>query len=229
MQRSLGTGFEVLNFGLPGNNTIEETALIGQAVRRYAPDFVLVQWFVNDVEGAATSRPRYETLLPFEGLHTRLQHRSALYTLANSWWTRRQTLGLQAGSYADYMRTQYVDPQSPASLRNHGELRALAAAASELGAGLGFVLFPDTSYDLGAGYPFEYLHNRVLEFCQEARIRCLDLRPDFAQVHRRELLWANRMDAHPSPQANALAAGRILQVFEPIWLNRQPSGGQHSP
>lgn len=159
MQRALGTGFEVLNFGLPGNNTPEETTLIRQAVRRYAPDFVLVQWFVNDVEGPATSRPVYRTLLPFEGLHHRLQHRSVLYTLANSWWTRRQTLGLQAGSYADYMRSQYAGPQSPGSLRSVGELRALAAAAAELGAGLGFVLFPDTGYDLGAGYPFDFLHD----------------------------------------------------------------------
>ena len=228
MQRALGDGFEVLNFGLPGNNTPEETAVIRQAVRRYAPDFILVQWFVNDVEGPSRSRPTYATLLPFEALHNGLQTRSALYTLANSWWTRRQTLGLQAGSYADYMRSQYVDPQSPGSLRALGELRALAAAASEIGAGLGFVLFPDASYDLGASYPLDFLHDRVLGFCQEMRITCLDLRPDFAQVHRRELLWANRMDAHPSPQANAIAAGRILQAFEPLWLNRRP-GGQHSP
>lgn len=218
---ALGAGFEVLNFGHPGNNTPEETAVIRQAVRRYSPDFILVQWFVNDVEGDSTSRPPYSTLLRYEALHHQLQHRSALYTLANSWWTRRQTLGLRAGSYADYLRTQYADPQSAGSLTSLGALRDLAGAASEQRAGIGLVLFPDTGYELGDGYPFAYLHDRVIAFCREVRLTCVDLRTDFAQVRPRESLWANRMDAHPGAHANAIAADRILKAFEPLWLNRE--------
>jgi len=226
MQPALGAGLEVLNFGLPGNNTTEETAVIRQAVRSYTPDFILVQWFVNDVEGSSNARPQYSTLLPYQALHDRLQRSSALYTLANSWWTRRQTLGLRAKSYADYMRAQYADPQSPASLASMGELRDLGAAATELGAGVGLVLFPDTGYDLGKSYPFGFLHDRVLEFCRETRITCMDLRPDFALVKRRESLWANRMDAHPSAQANAIAADRILQAFKALWLDRSQKEGR---
>lgn len=220
MQHALGPGFEVLNFGLPGNNTPEEAGIIRGAVRPYTPDFILVQWFVNDVEGNSASRPRYSPLMPSAALHDPLQRSSALYTLANTWWSRRQTLGLRAESYADYMRSRYADPQSPGSLESLGALRDLVAAASELGAGLGLVLFPDTGYDLGDGYPFAYLHDRVAGFCLEARIVCVDLRPDFAQVRRRQTLWASRLDPHPSAQANAIAAGRIRQAFEPLWRNR---------
>lgn len=71
--------------------------------------------------------------------------------------------------------------------------------------------------DLGDGCEFGYLHDRVLAICAEQRIRCLDLRKDFAVVKDRQQLWANRLDHHPSALANAIAANRILETFAADW------------
>lgn len=217
MQRDLGEGFEVLNFGQPGFNTPEVAALLRQQVRGYQPDFILVQWFVNDVEGAGRQRPAYHPLLPPRP-HQWLSRSSALYTLFDSWWTRWQVTGHNAPSYADYMKGTFGDPQSPGALDAQQALRAVVTGAS--GVPVGFVLFPDCAYDLGDAYPFAFLHERMLDFCAEMNLTCADLRPDFARVANRQSLWASRLDAHPSAQAHAIAADRIRLTFEPIWLTR---------
>ena len=217
LQRDLGEGFEVLNFGLPGFNTPEVAALLQQQVRGYQPDFILVQWFVNDVEGSGRHRPAYHPLLPSRP-HEWLHRNSALYTLFDSWWTRWQVTGHNTVSYTDYMKNTFGDPQSPGALDNRTALRAVMSAAG--GVPVGFVLFPDFAYDLGAEYPFAFLHERMMDFCAEMTLTCADLRPDFARVAHRQSLWASRLDAHPSAHANAIAADRIRVTFEPIWLTR---------
>jgi hypothetical protein len=217
LQRDLGEGFEVLNFGLPGFNTPEVAALLRQQVRGYEPDFILVQWFVNDVEGAGRNRPSYQPLLPSRP-HEWLHRNSALYTLVDSWWTRWQVTGHNALSYPEYMKNTFEDPQSPGALDHLGALRAVLNAAG--GVPVGFVLFPDFAYDLGTAYPFAFLHQRILDFCAEMSLTCADLRPDFARVANRQSLWASRLDAHPSARANAIAADRIRVTFDPIWLAR---------
>ena len=42
-------GFEVFNFGLPGADTRDESAILSEVLSQAAPDVVLPQWFVNDV------------------------------------------------------------------------------------------------------------------------------------------------------------------------------------
>jgi len=59
-----GQKYEVLNFGRPGAETVDELALL-PTVLSLAPDFVLPQWFVNDVEGHDKSRrPSGRRLVP---------------------------------------------------------------------------------------------------------------------------------------------------------------------
>jgi hypothetical protein len=221
LQRMLPERFEVLNFGVPGDNTLEHGQLIGGRLGAFAPNFVLLQWFVNDVEFDSKSRPPVSRLVTSAYGHEWLLGRSAAYTLLNSWWTRRQVLGQTRTSYAAYLQQRFGDPQSDAVRKEREAMRAMAAAARAIHAPLGIVLFPDTGYDLGAGYPFEYLHQRVSDFCVEQQLTCVDLRPDFAQVKDRRALWANRLDPHPSATANSIAAIRILKTFEPAWLAAQ--------
>jgi hypothetical protein len=218
LQHSLPSGFEVLNFGVPGNNTREQVETLRRALA-FMPDVVLLQWFVNDVEAETRSRPIHTTLVPSARLHKRLRESSALYGFLDTWWTRRQASGSSGSSYAKYMQSRYGDPQADAVRVNREAMRSLASQARNAGADLGIVLFPDTGYDLGTDYPFAFLHTRVLEFCAVERVTCLDLRPAFAAVKRRQSLWANQLDSHPSAIANTLAAAKILQVFRSSWLD----------
>lgn len=221
LRNALPSGIEVLNFGVPGDNTSQLVSELRTRAARFAPNFVLVQWFVNDVEGDSRERPRYQPFLPFPAVHDWLHESSAVYTLFDTWWTRRQVAGLSGPSYADYMRSRYGDPQSEAARLDRQALRALLAEAETRHIRMGFVLFPDTAYDLGDAYPFEFLHARMQAFCTERGLTCLDLRPDFAGVRNRQSLWANRLDTHPGVLANAIAAARIVQTFESQWLNQR--------
>ena len=119
----LGEAFEVLNFGQPGFNTPDIAALLRQQVRGYQPDFILVQWFVNDVEGAGRQRPMYRPLLLsrlHEWLHrTRPCIRSSIRVMA-----RWQVTGHSATSYADYMKNTFGDPQSAGALDARLALRS---------------------------------------------------------------------------------------------------------
>ena len=218
MQASLGSGFEVLNLGVAGHNTPQHLDLVQHDVLALHPKFVLLQWYVNDVEGDVVQRPTYTPLLPFAGLHERLEDGSAFYTLANSWWTRQQIRMQSQQSYPDYLKAAFSDPQSQAARADEGATRRLLRTLRAAQIGVGVVLFPDTGYDLGPSYPFEFLHARVLAICEDEHVHAIDLRPTFAGVRRRQALWANVLDAHPSALANSIAAEQILEAFERDWL-----------
>jgi hypothetical protein len=57
----------------------------------------------------------------------------------------------------------------------------------------------------------------VLDICGTQGLTCLDLRSDFALVKDHRLLWANRLDHHPSALANEIAAEKILETYSKQW------------
>jgi hypothetical protein len=218
LQSQLPSHFEVLNFGVAGANTPQHRSLVKRLVSEVQPDFILLQWYVNDVESdGAVGRPVFHPLVPFKTLHNWLNDSSALYTVANMQWAETQAaLGITT-SYADYLKRRLGDAQSPDAVRDRELLRDLVATAQHAHVPIGIVLFPDTAGALDERYPFGYLHERVLSVCAERSITCLDLRADFAAIRDRQSLWANRLDHHPSARANAIAAERILGTFSGMW------------
>jgi hypothetical protein len=218
LQSQLPSHFEVLNFGVAGANTPEHRLMVQRLLNEVHPDFIILQWYVNDVEDDdSVDRPRSRNLVGYRPLHNWLNDASAFYTVANMKWAEMQVgLGL-SNSYTDYLNRRLGDPRSPDSIRDRSLLEDLIVSAQRANVGIGIVLFPDTAGDLGARYPFGYLHERVLDVCSERRITCVDLRSDFAAVRDRRSLWANRLDHHPGAKANAIAAERMLQMYSPIW------------
>lgn len=217
IQRDLPASVQVLNFGLPGNNTPQHVNTIRRSVLRLAPDFILVQWFVNDVEGDnSAGRPKYLPLMPIPRLHEQLYRSSALYTLLNMRWTQMQA-EWGVGTYEEYMEKRFGDDRGEGARTDRDAMLALAALCRNARVAFAFVLFPDSGFDLGDRYPFAFLHERELAFCAEQQIKCLDLRPAFRQIPDRRKLWVNRLDHHPSALANEIAAIEILKAFNPEW------------
>jgi hypothetical protein len=81
---SLGKGrYEVINFGRPGTETVDHVEILKTYVFGVFPDYVLLQWFVNDVEGFDHSkRPTPWRLVPSETLIAILRRHSALELLS---------------------------------------------------------------------------------------------------------------------------------------------------
>lgn len=225
LQSRLPDHIEVLNFGAAGANTPEHRSLVEHLLATTHPDFVLLQWYVNDVEDDDSSaRPTFHPLMPVRAIHNWLNNSSALYTVANMQWAESQVALGMTGSYPEYLQRRLGDPNSADSQTDRTLLLDLIARCRRAGVPLGIVLFPDTAgADLGAGYPFAYLHERVLDICRTQSLTCLDLRNDFSKVKDHRLLWTNRLDHHPSALANEIAAERILDTFATKWA-ASPSG-----
>jgi hypothetical protein len=220
LQGKLPEHFEVLNFGAAGANTPEHRTRVEWLLDKVHPDFILLQWYVNDVEDDDSSgRPRFRPLMPVRGLHDWLSNRSALYTVANMQWAETQVhLGMTT-SYIDYLAHRLGDPNSRDSVLDRDLLRDLVSKSQRAHVPIGIVLFPDTAGALDDRYPFGYLHDRVHQVCAERGITCLDLRDKFAHVKNKQTLWANRLDHHPGVEANRIAAEQILATFSGMWAS----------
>jgi lysophospholipase L1-like esterase len=216
LEASLGPRYEVLNFGVPGNDLPEHVEVLGQALR-VSPDFVLLQLYINDFETPAMIRPQAHALLPWPTLDYWLLRSSALFDLLNEIWGQLQEATGMVESYAHYMERNLLDPNSANSREAFGLLRQFIERARAAGVPSGTVLFPNPGF-LSRNYPFGYLHERVRAVCVGQRISCLDLRAPFAASFRNpQTMWVSRFDPHPNARANSRAAQEILAAFGEIW------------
>jgi hypothetical protein len=211
--------YEVLNFGKPGAETVDHVVILRDVALRTKPDFILLQWYVNDVEGHnKQDRPVILPLLPSSRLHARFHASSALYFLMNrQWGVLQSTLGISSGTKREYMLKRFGDPNSPASREASQALKDFIDLCAKNQIPMGVVLFPYAGIDLGDSYPYAFLHERVREICTEREIQSLDLRPRFAPYTKHKKLWANRFDSHPSAFAHRLAAEALMETFGPAW------------
>jgi hypothetical protein len=108
-----GGGFEVLQFASPGAEMYNHVKTLAENVLRAHPDFLLLQWYVNDFEFTDFGRPKApRALIPREELHRKAFRVSALYCLLNHAWRSLQlSLGM-AKKYEDYMWERFGDPES---------------------------------------------------------------------------------------------------------------------
>ena len=213
--------YQVLNFGRPGTETIDHLATLKDVVAKANINFILLQWFTNDFEGHdKKARPRGESPIKSFALYKILDRSSALFYLI-----KRQVKSLQStlgfvGSYDKYMFQRFGNPESPDSQKYVKIMKDFIKLCKNREIPLGIVLFPNSRPDLREHYPFDYLHDRVLEICAEEDIDCIDLRSTFADVYYKDL-WVNRFDPHPGTLANRLATERIFNAFGEMWLSER--------
>jgi lysophospholipase L1-like esterase len=219
-----GVTYEAVSFGETGADTNREIEILQQAVWRTDPDFVLLEWYVNDLEnGNHVERPQGYRLIPGEGgvgawLRARTRGSVLRALLEREWETLQERLGLTE-TYPAYMNRLFGDPESPHWQAAADELRRFIAECRAHRTPVAIALFPHLSAGLPAGaYEFADLHAQVLELCREEGVPCVDLRATFAPERDYLTLWVNRFDAHPNARAHRLAAERILATLGPLWV-----------
>jgi lysophospholipase L1-like esterase len=217
LEQSLGAGYEVLNFGIPGDDMPEHLVRLERALS-VSPDFVLLQIYINDFETPEMTRPRAYPLLP-RSLASNLQGSSLLYGLIQDQWTQvQETLGISE-SYVHYMARNLRDPAAPNARESFGQLHEFFDRARASGVSAGEVLFPATDAlgRYGTAYPFGYLHDGVRQTCDEEKVRCVDLLALFSTFSDPRAAWVSPFDAHPNAMANRRAAEVILGAFQSAW------------
>lgn len=211
-------GYEVLNFGRPGAETLDHVRLLNDLVLQVNADFILLQWFTNDVEGHDKSgRPRPLRLIPSEFLVEELQAKSAVFHLVNDRWVRIQRSLGWLSSYDDYMLVRFRNRDSESSLAATAALREFIHRGRDGKVPLGIVLFSRSYF---AGSPLDFLTERALELCRQEAVACLDLRGAFGSYREGTSLWANKLDPHPGGLAQHVVAERLMETFGELWLSR---------
>ncbi len=207
---------EVLNFGTAGDEIINHIATLQNIVLKSEPDFIILQWYINDFEDPnAESLPQGGIrLLPSDTLISLLHESSALYFLINLQWESLQEILWNSHNYVDHMFKKFGDPKSEEYRNAVHTLGNLVDICKSHNIPLGVILFPSIVDNLKKDYPFEFLHNIVLHVCAQEEIKCVDLRSVFPQSpDNYKNLWANRFDPHPGPFVNNLAADQLFKIF----------------
>ncbi len=223
--KSVNREFEVLNFGWVGVDTVRETGFLTKVLKSYEPDYILLQWFVNDVmddEHLQTIPSRW-ALSPSRTLHRYLNYHSGLYYLMNEQVHAIQMNFGLAKQYDEYYRRTWKNANSEDSLKYKNALKEFIDKSHEANVPVGIVLFPKLLPNLGEGYPYQYVHDLVLQVCEEKAVTCLDLLDSLSTYSRPDTytrLHVNRFDTHPSAMVNQVAADQIEKTFSPFWRGK---------
>jgi len=122
--------------------------------------------------------------------------------------------------YENDMHTRFDDPNSSESRDAMDQIREFVTASRTHDVQMAIVLFPDPPEPLAIrehDYSFAFLHERVLGFCTQEGLTCLDLREAMTADGREQSLRVNHFDGHPNSEANRIAAEEIFKRFGPIW------------
>lgn len=216
--------YEVLNFGRSGAETIDQIDFLKKYVSKVNPNYILLQWYVNDFEGHDKSRRpfrQYLRLIPSDLITGFFIRNSALYYLINKQWKVLQSKlgGGPKESYTEYLRNRFKDSESNDSIIAKKQLQSLIKLSKQLGIPIGMIVYPDVFENVLDGYPLGFMLERVLKVCLENDIRCLDMRPMIASVKPYTKLWANKFDGHPNKLSNTLAAKAVSEYFLPTWIS----------
>jgi len=203
--------FQVLNFSLPGANTPEEIGFLTQSVLSNKPDFILLEWYINDVVGDDTKNmPPPITIIPQE-----LRHNFVLFYFAHRVLSEVQILLGLAGNNEQYYLDRFRDPNSTASLKAVDTMNLFLEKCRKANIPLGIALFSESYFDRST--KLDFLLERMLDYCKEQGLRCVDTRSVLLPMQGDHKFWASRFDPHPGAIANHLVADQIRQAFGDLW------------
>jgi lysophospholipase L1-like esterase len=198
MLNAAGRRYEVINAGVGNYNTAQEVAWFTERGLAYAPDEVILGFYINDAEPTPRKTQGW------------LASRSYLYVVAASFWDAMQRkAGLKEG-YVDYYGELYRDG-TPGWLSCQAALEQLIAATQVRGIRLTVALLPEL-HDVEETYPFRFVHEQVAIVLARHGTPVVDLDRAF-RGHEPSSLWVSPGDAHPNALAQRIIAERLFEAM----------------
>ena len=195
------------NLGVPGYNTVQEAALLEEAMPRYQPDLVVLGFVMND------AKPQ----------HTVPRHPAFHYEYATS-WLLAETLTQLNRHFFDGKPTfnsGVVDPkakltmdfESRSWIETHLAFSRIAALCRKENVPLILVIHPAYAQHLDSRYPYTPVHKEVARWAEQENITYLDMLPEVIGSDRRTLQVIG--DGHP----NRLAFDKTARMLAPIVIS----------
>ncbi len=191
------------NLGSPGIHV----QIVTNMVRKFADlgyqiDVLVYTICLNDIEGYEPANDQMQTRFDLSSPKFFLFRDT--YFLNMLYFRVQQAWLPEVRSYYSHLADSYRGAPWQGMSR---KLDELAEYCSSKKIDLRIVVFPFL-HNLGPEYPFDAGHQKIVEYCRDAKLRCLDLKPVLLP-HAAEVLTVNRFDAHPNELAHALAARAI--------------------
>jgi hypothetical protein len=172
----------------------------------YQPDVLVYVYMLNDIEGYD---PRTEIAI------RNIQRSRSTFWL----WTRTYFFNwlhfcwqqAQAGRTVDYFPHLADSYNSPVWPNVRAALQRIKARCDEHGVEFRMAFFPFL-HNLGPEYPFKHAHQKLVDFCDEAGVKYVDLEPVLTP-HTDEGLMVNRFDNHPNERCHALVAEALVELL----------------
>ncbi|MCK6448022.1 MAG: SGNH/GDSL hydrolase family protein [Planctomycetes bacterium] len=208
-----GKRVETMNVALGGADTADELRLLETVGLDYAPDAVLLVFFLNDATHLDSNplmvkKIHEELARPPEGL-ARI---SAAWELLER---SRRERAVTETTVADYLASFRGRPEQRAAWDEcRRALTALAELCRSRGLPLGVVIFPMLmELEAEREHPFTELYDEVEAHCKSLGLPVLQLLPVF-RGRSAPALWVAPDDAHPNATANGLVVPALLEFVE---------------
>jgi lysophospholipase L1-like esterase len=198
-------GYEVINAGVPGYDTVDELELLKNILPHYSAGWIVVGIHPGDF----LSREQVEKR-PLVRLRESLRYNSAFF----AWFLRFYKTRLI--KYVPPPKGALsVDPDrimdSPAADRCKQAFKQIhEIAKADTAEMVIFVVTPLINWDR---YPYSGLHTGLAEFCEENSIHFVDPFDDLSK-HEPADLWLGPNDSHYNAQANRIAAEVLHRFFK---------------
>ena len=200
LARHTSSPVEVINFGVGNYNSVQEVTAFTEKGLSLDPDYVVVNYFLNDAEPVPRRSRKAKVLERFQ---------SIVFL-----WSRVNVLMYLTGQRPDaitYYNDLYVGGTA-AWQAAQDALSELHRVTSERDMKLLLVIIPDLHQQDGA-YPFLGVHRAVLDFAAAEGILAVDLLPYFQDTEDLTTLWVSPDDAHPNAAGHRLIATGIVDAL----------------
>jgi lysophospholipase L1-like esterase len=200
-----GRHVEIVNLGMPAEDSGTELVTYREFARTLAPDRVVVQWHTNDFPSTAVQKDHLRLI--------GMQYREMFSSAADYRWSRLlSALYLRSRMPAisrDLVATTRAELDAGrASFDDIGRLRQLTATD---GAAFTLLIFPEIIRF--TDYPYAAIVEALRAYCVTEGIAVVDLLPALRK-HRDADLWVHDTDHHPNPVAHAIAAEELLKTLK---------------
>jgi hypothetical protein len=198
-----GPGYEVINAGVPGYDTVDEAEMLKKIMLHYSPKWVIVGLHPGDF----MSRQQLQKN-PLVRLRETLRYKSAFFA-----WLQRIYKTKLIKYIPPPKSTLTVDPETvfhtPRADRIKQAFQDIRATATADGADMIVLMIcPLIHWE---SYPYKALHTSIAQFCQENSIHFVDPLDAFSEYDTSSL-WLAPNDSHYNADANRIAA-KVLQRF----------------
>jgi lysophospholipase L1-like esterase len=224
---------EVLNFGVPGFNTIQEFIYLKRFGIQFKPDVVLLQWLFNDVESNNYNARELDKIINDKILIKKAK--KELFVNADGWaqnkgfwanvnlWAKKRSVfyawtvprlkefaAKYFNLYIGFNDALYTNHDLPGAQLSLKSILCMSNYCKDNKIKFGVIIYPALS-KLTIQYYNENIYSGIERFCRKNGIPVLNLFESTFEGMSCGDLWVSRIDVHPNAQAQKLAALEIAK------------------